>query len=428
MLRKPTLPSISDSALRKITVLIVVLWVLLQLGLVAYFWGAPQSSDPGNYIHIAARCEKAGTWYPSQDSVYSPYIWNPGFINFLIFQIKYLGTTNFNAVFNVLMNLGIVAEIFLLARKLFSARIARFSVILYCLVYSNAFVPLTASTEIPFLFLSLGALCLCASRKYRWILLAGLLFAVANWVRPLVIIFLPAALALFVYEKRPWPTYAALAVPMMLLTFLIGKCNEARMGYFVTQSTTSPLNLIMTANDQAYGGVATSIFTDKNSTGYLENEASLTFEERGKIWKERAVDWIKRNPGRYAFLYVKKLAGLYVEDSWADRPLLGNSGFVDSYVVQKKVGTAKFAGVAALMILKSLVYYAVLLLFAHFLWKNWRKPTFGKLFLLSILVFGTLITCLFCVSPRYHYPFFFTIVICAAFSLNSLIPPQSPSD
>jgi len=414
-------PYLSDSTLKKAVLVIFTVWVAVQAGLAVYFWGVPQQSDAQTYIRIAERCIRAGAWYPNETSVYSPYIWNPGFVNFLVLQLKVFGTVNANVIFNIFMNIGAAAGIFVLARRYFNVRTAYLAVVLYCLTYSNLFVVLSAGTEIPFLFLATTALCLCGSRKYRWIILAGVLFALANWVRPLVLIFLPAALGMFALERRRSFSYVALLVPMLLVILAIGKASEVRMGYFVTQSTTSPVNLIMTANDKAYGGVATSIFSDKTSSAYIENEDSLTFRERGDIWKRRAIEWIKAHPGRYCALYVKKLAGLYIEDSWADRPILGNSGFADSVFVKKSVGTSEFAATAAVMFLKSVVYYIILALFAYSLVKNWRKLDFGRLLLLSIAVFGTLLTCVFCVSPRYHHPFFFVITIFAASGLNVLL-------
>lgn len=407
--------------LKGFTYAIILLWLGLQVALLAYFWDTPQTSDPANYMRIANRCFEAGQWYPYADSVYSPYIWNPGFINFLILQLKAFGTLQFNAIFNIAMNLGIVFELFFLARKFFSERVGYFSVILYCLLYSNLMVVLNTSSEVPFLFLALSALCLATLRQYRWLILSGIIIALANWVRPAMIFFAPAILMLFLREKRSLMAYLALIVPAVAATFIIGKTAEARMGYFITQSTTTPLNLIMTANDKAYGGVATSIFSDKNSTAYIENESELTFEERGKIWQARSLAWIKENPKRYAVLYLKKIAGLYVEDSWADRSILGTSGFVDAFVLQKKVSTGEFVFTVALMCLKSLTYYLVLLLFAYFLFSRWHSLGFGSYYLLSIIAVGTAITCLFCVSPRYHYPFFFAIVILAACGLEQFL-------
>ena len=38
--------------------------------------------------------------------------------------------------------------------------------------------------------------------------------------------------------------------------------------------------------------------------------------------------------------------------------------------------------------------------------------------IVSLLLLGTLSTCIFSVSPRYHYPFFFAAIIWAAYWLD----------
>ena len=71
------------------------------------------------------------------EHLYYSYLWAPGLINFFILQLKLFGTVNFNMVFNLLMNLGIVYEIYWLAKRFFSTRTALLSVIFYNLLYSN---------------------------------------------------------------------------------------------------------------------------------------------------------------------------------------------------------------------------------------------------------------------------------------------------
>ncbi|PSR10048.1 MAG: hypothetical protein C7N36_19600, partial [Bacteroidetes bacterium] len=94
----------------RIMLSVLVLWILAQIVVVIYFWGEPQGSDQGAYIDIARRCFAHNEWYPMQQDIYSSYIWAPGFINFLILQLKAWGTLNLNMILNLLMNLLIVGE------------------------------------------------------------------------------------------------------------------------------------------------------------------------------------------------------------------------------------------------------------------------------------------------------------------------------
>lgn len=396
---------------------VVALWIMAQIVLLIVFWRHPQGSDQGEYMRMAIDCYNRGVWYPDAAYLYEGYIWAPGLVNYFILQLRIFGTLDFNPVFNLLMNIGIVFDIFIIAAKWFSRRTAYIAVILYCLIYSNAMVILPAGTEVPFLFLIITGFTLTLRRSGRRLAVAGVLFALANWIRPLTIIFLPAVLVYFYIKRYKAADYAALLLPLVLLTTLIGLWTKSQIGHFVFQSTTASVNLIMTANDRAYGGVASSLLRDPTSSCYIEDYKSLTYAQEDSIWRARAIDWILRNPEKYAGLYLLKIPGLYVEDSWADRPLLGGDGAVEKAMrsSDNKAGVAKRLPVMAA---KSLVYYVMLALFIIAVVRYRREWRSEKGLLLLIVVTGTLVTCVFAVSPRYHYPWLFAMVIWAAYGLD----------
>ena len=408
--------------LPRITYFTFALWILAQIVVIILFWGAPQGSDQGEYMKLAQRCFDRGEWYPMAEDVYAASsIWAPGLINYFILQFKLFGTLNLNMVLNLLMNVGIAAEIFFLGKKFFTERTAMIAVILWCLLYSNLMIVAPSGTEIPFLFIALSGFCLTLRPKIDLMVLAGVLFAVANWIRPLVIIFLLMSLVYMLVKKYSWKQFASLLVSLGIVIIIIGKATEAKIGYFVYQSVTSGVNLIMTANDRAYGGVATSLLSDSTSTAYIKDCEKLTFAERDSIWKARGVDWIREHPVRYAYLFVKKLGGLYVEDSWADRPILGGYGFVDSYAVAGNVSHRAFINKAVQMGLKSLVYYGILILCCYSIVVHRHEWLTYKSILLLLLLAGTFSTCLFSVSPHYHYPFMFVIVLFAAYGVEYIL-------
>ena len=192
------------------------------------------------------------------------------------------------------------------------------------------------------------------------------------------------------------------------------------MGYFIFQSTTSGVNLVMTSNDKAYGGVATSLLKDSTSTAYIKNEDAYTFIQRDSIWKARSIVWIKSHPIKALGLYFKKLGGLYIEDSWADRPLLGGDGFLDSYVNGSKVSEQKFRLEIIKRGAKSFFYYLVLLTFFYSIFITRKSLLSEKGAILMILIIGTLLTAVFAVSPRYHYPFAFVLVLFAAYGIDTM--------
>jgi ABC-type multidrug transport system fused ATPase/permease subunit len=410
----------NEKQLFKIAVGIAILWVIAQIVLIVCFWGHPQVSDMGAYISMAQHCFANGQWYPMTEHVYSNFIWAPGFINYLILQLHIFGTINLNAVLNLFLNIAMLFEVYYLGQKFFSKRTGLFSAIIFCLLYSNLLIVLGANTEVPFMFLCLSALCLIFSGKWKYIILAAILFALANWIRPLVIIFLFASVVYFVITKTKFYNYIALIVPYIFVLFIIGTVTEKKIGYFVYQSTTSGANLIQTAHDKAYGGVQTYLHRDTSSTCYIENANELTFIQRDSTYKARAVEWIKKNPMRYTVLYFKKFVGLYIEDSWADRSHFEGAAMVQGFVaghVDKNTFMLRILHMGS----RSLVYYFVMILFLISMWVNRKELLSIKGLLLLIFISGTMMTCILAVSPRYHYPFMFAIILYAAYGIDTLL-------
>jgi hypothetical protein len=72
-------------------------------------------------------------------------------------------------------------------------------------------------------------------------------------------------------------------------------------------------------------------------------------------------------------------------------------------------------------VLQSIPYYITFLFFFFFLWKNRKEIFTVKSVFLTIFVIGTLITCIFPASPRYHYPFIFVIIIYGAWGVDTLL-------
>ncbi|MDR3002490.1 MAG: hypothetical protein LBU89_14675 [Fibromonadaceae bacterium] len=405
-----------EKQLFKIALGISTLWIVAQIILISCFWGYPQQSDHGAYIAMAQRCFDNGQWYPMAEDIYSTYIHAPGFINYLVLQLHVFGTLDFNAVLNLFLNIAMLFEVYYLGNKFFSKRTGLISVIIFCFLYSNLLIVLGAYTEVPFMFLCLSALCLVFSGKWKYIILASILFALANWIRPLVIIFLFASVVYFVITKTKFYNYIALIIPYILILFVIGTATEKKIGYFIYQSSTSGINLLMTANDRATG-------TYMHDVGNLitEDIELMTFAEKDSIMKVYALKWIKENPIKYAVLYFKKIPGLYIHDSWSYSSHWANhatSQFLsDAGGASKDMFIKKFLKQA----LQSIPYYLTLLFFFYGLWIS-RKDFFTvKSVFLIIFATGTLITCILNVTPRFHYPFMFVVIIYAAYGINTLV-------
>lgn len=424
---------VSEQAWKRAAVWATVIFVVMQVVTVVLGYGIRQYPDALSYMILAYRSMGVDQWYPTTYDEYSRFIFAPGFVNFLLLQLKLFGTFNLNAVFNMLMSMAMMGEVYALAHRFFNRRTAYVAVVLFALLYSNYAGVVVNGTEIPFLFTSLTAFWLLVRFPRHGVVAAGVLFAVSQTVRPLAMLFVAAALVYLFLQRSRWWQHVALVVSFAAVLAVVGLVNQHRMGYCVYQSTTGGVNLVMTAADNADGLTSTFL---RNGVGpgsarYIKNARHYTFVQRDSIWKARAVDWIKRHPAKYISFFPKKWAVLFVDDTWADRLIRGH-GMTSSLRSQRLSVQAKVWLVAE-MLLKSITYYAVCVLFVVQLWRGARRVIrsrsharalftdsrhAGKVALLFLFFAGVLATSIFAVGPRYHYPFLFIMVIWAAYALE----------
>lgn len=217
--------------------------------------------------------------------------------------------------------------------------------------------------KFPFSSFVLAAFTLCVVRSSsNWTyVLAGILLIIGNYIRPLSILFLVTIVAYMILQHARTLHYCGLILPCVLGAILLGQVSKNNTGVFAFQSSTSGVNLIMTSHDEAYGGVNTTILSDTTSICYINEADKLTFVEKDAIWKSRAIQWIKDHPAKASFLYIKKLFGLWVEDSWSDRPVIGGGGAVDRGI--NGGDRSAFIRQILHMMSCSIVYYLVLILF-----------------------------------------------------------------
>lgn len=243
------------SNIRKIAFIVIALCVLIQVFLIISFGDYKQLSDYGAYIGLAQGCLERGNWYPDVSNLHDNYIFAPGLVNYFILQMKLFGTMSVNLWLNLVLNLGIIYFVFSIAKRLFNKNTAYISVIAYTLLYSTWWIVIPAGTEVPFLFLSLLGLWAVVNQKnVGYLFWAGVAFGLANWIRPLVVIFLLTAFVMMYLNKVRWNHYVSLVVGLVLVLSVIGVSSSKSANRVILQSSTSGVNLAYTSNDKAYGG------------------------------------------------------------------------------------------------------------------------------------------------------------------------------
>ena len=417
--------------LPQISMYTVILWVVIQLLLVIIYWDCPQGTDQQGYMRHALQNYAIGSTYPSMLNLCDQYLQSPGMVNYLMLQHALFGTTTFtiDKLINILLNIGILANVYYLAKRFFSKSTAYCSVILYCIMPTNIFAPIWYLSELPYLCLALTGFSLSLSKKNFVVIFAGVLYGVAHTFRPLVLAFLITSLVYFFVDKRKVSNCICVIIPYLLLLYAIGSHNKSNTGYFVTSSTTGGYNLIMTANDNAHAWPEFSLFADTSNIAYIPNVHKMSFADKDSIYKARAVNWITKHPLRYMSLYVEKIGRLWSGDVWSIPPFSRWDNY-DYIRMQPEMEQGRLVLIRRIIqAIEGMPYYALVVLFFYTLYRKRKDILSQKGLFLLILLLGTAGTCLFTVEVRFHYPYLFCLVLWAAYGLSRYLHrPQLTSD
>jgi hypothetical protein len=409
-------------SLNNLTKTATVIFVFLQIFLCYYWWGIEQYSDQISYVAQSVKVALTGVSYPSQENLYDQYIVAPGMINLYAFFIKLTGTANIILLLQVLMNIGLMFEVKYIANKLFGNKTANLTSILFALLYSNYASIAVYGTEIPFLFFAFLGLCFILEDKWYYYVLAGLLFFIANTIRPIIFAFIIGSLVYMFMAKCKWYKYLVLLAFYFIGVISYGQYNKSSIGYPVTQSTTGGINLILSASEHSDGTTTKGFeifLNDSTDIGKVRVESrSLDVMQKDEALKKHAISWIISHPIQYAKQLPKKTVTIFADESWPDR-IMADTGFMKE--IKAAPNTTTKISLLLTILLKSFTYYLMGLFFICYLWVNRKHLLVKENAFLVIFVLMLAVTLAIVAMPRYHYPLNFIMVIYAAHFLAGKI-------
>ena len=204
--------------------------------------GYTPTNDGDGYIEFALMALKDGQPYPTHSSIMGqPFIWNIGQINLIALSLWL--TRSIVPVLVLMCALKAVSAyvIACIAELLFNHRTGLIAILLYIAYPNNWGQSTMLLSEIPSVALALMALYLTlkCNRAKAWIV-AGLLFAIATWIRPISPIYIGSALLyhLIFNRKLILKRYACIVGSYAALLIVFGTSCYLRTGYFLTQPTT----------------------------------------------------------------------------------------------------------------------------------------------------------------------------------------------
>ncbi len=404
------------NTLEKTTFIFFSTWVVLQIIFLIIYWNHIDVPDACEYIKHALEVCETHELYPSEMHLYDRFTHAPGFSNFLALLYAIFGTVRVNMIVNFFMSIAIIYEIFYLANKLFNKETACFAVILYTTLCSTWFVNLHILSDHPSYFLFLTGLCLSTSKKWYYVVLAGIFYALSYTIRPTVMAYIVGSIAIMLFYKRKLFYYLCLLVPYFLILYGIGKYYESKIGIFTNTSSLGGYGLMHSVNEETATYADTRVFDHKNNSAYIENEESFTFAQKDSIWKTRAIEIIKKDPVRLIKLAPLRLLRAFSHDAWSQEDVVWIHDYnnaIQSSNPQRALIMRHLRQGAY-----SLTYYLIIIVFILSIIKNWRDIFTIKGGLIVILFLKLCVNLISIAEVRGHYAFLFVMVIWAAYFIE----------
>ncbi len=405
-------------SIKYITISFVIIWVALQIILVTAYGitTIDGGGDPDSYRYYALQAINNCTLYPNNLNYHDNFIFAPGYVNYIILIHSIFGSFKAVLYSQIILNLFIVILLYNLAAKLFNSKIGYISIWLYLLLTSNLLSPIFGYTELLFIFLSLLSLYLVLSNKWYFIILSGVVLALANWVRPLAIAWMFSVIIYFFLNKSSYKKYACYIAGYIIMIIIIGSITKINFEDFNYASTTGGWNLIMGANDDCSGNYNDIVFREGN-IGYISNEDKnvLSYKQQDSTYMSRSIKWIIENPINYISYIPSKVKELFLYDNQYDMSgdvIINQNKFV--FILSKLTFSNKIVRFCG-----NLLYWFLLVCSSValiFFFKDKRV-----IFIQLIIMITTFMTLVTVGHPRYHQIFMPYIIISTAFIVEKLI-------
>lgn len=313
--------------------------------------------------------------------------------------------------------------VYAIAKGIFNERIAWITLILYVIYPANYGEGTSLLSETPFMFFILFGL-YCSIKQLP--LIGGIFLAIANWYRPMAIVFLLSLIVyLFLLHKK---TNALKPLAGYILTIcIIGGCTFYRTGHFIYQAKTGWMSLMQYSWDNDNNQAKTAHLFINNDPNDLEKQGYNCIQ-KDKIWQSNFVTWLKNNPTTYLKQMPKKLIDMYISDNvnfCTFLPDKHTSHYMYEPLSMKRLWSdfPHESPVQLLTIINLFFYYSLLLLSLfgiYFLvinrqWKPLSLP-------FCVITFGTMLLILVGHGEaRFHIPFMPFFIMLAAFSIVNYI-------
>ena len=392
---------------RQLILILIAVFTILQLVILVVFGYTPYPDSDG-YLYLAQESLHKGEPYPVTSLLNDyPFLWNIGSINITVASLALFHSITPLLVVYALMK-GITAWLlYELARKICGSQTAFITLIIYLIYPANYGECTSLLSELPFMFFIMLGIYLSIVKDKT--LLGGMLLAVANWFRPMGIVFLLTMIIFFLYQ---WRKSLKLFIGYMAMITIIGCATMYRTGLFIYQAKTGWMALMDYSSDYASESMKVRKYADWNVS------------QKDSAWQSLFFDWLKDHPTEYIKQMPPKLVNTYISDNVNMCTFI--PGKADKEYMYEEVSMQtlidsfpRLSAVQWLTVINLMVYFCIIACaLCSLYWFN-RKE---YLLPIAIIVLGTLLL-LFVGhgEARFHIPFMPFFMILSAIFINKRV-------
>ena len=336
-----------------------------------------------------------------------PFLWNIGSINITVVSLALCHSIAPLLVVYALMKGGTAWLFYALTRKICGSQTAFIALIIYLIYPANYGECTSLLSELPFMFFIMLGIYLSIVKDKM--LFGGMVLAVANWFRPMGIVFLVAMMVFFLYQ---WRKSLKLVIGYAVMITIIGCATMYRTGLFLYQAKTGWMALMDYSSDHA-----------PESLEVLKR-ADWNVSQKDSAWQSLFFDWLKDHPTEYVKQMPPKLVNTYVSDNVNMCTFIPNKTDKEYMYEEVSMQTLidsfpKLSAVQWLTVINLIVYLCIIACaFCSLYWFNRNK----YLLPVSIVLIGTLLL-LFVGhgEARFHIPFMPFFMMLSAVFINKKV-------
>ena len=392
---------------RQLIPILIVVFTILQLIVLAVFGYTPYPDSDG-YRQLAQEALEYKEPYPVCYLLHDyPFLWNIGTINIVAASLALFHSIIPLLVVYALMKGTTAWMFYALTRKICGAQTAFIALVIYLIYPANYGESTSLLSELPFMFFVMSGMYLSIVRNKS--LAGGIMLAVANWFRPMALVFLLALLIYFLYK---WRKSLKLLIGYIVMIAVIGGITKCRTGLFLYQAKTGWMALTDYSTNHAPESMK------------VRDNKEWNVAQKDSAWRSLFIDWVKDHPTEYLKQMPAKLMNTYVSDNvnmCTFIPDKANKEYMYEEVSMQtlllcfpKLTATQWLTVANLIIYFGIIVFAILCLFYY------NKPDY--LLPICIISIGTLMLLLVGHGEaRFHIPYMPFFIMLSALFIKQII-------